>query len=196
MEKNIIPAGSQPLGAIATENMDEGRFVVMTGHSFTVNFGSQTDLPGVKLPDDSTEAAVARYVVSWASPDRVVSAANPWYVGAPQMDYALRGGFDQPNNMPMDVTVRITWPGNQEGVTIPSGYKVILLSHGAVVTLPSGAYAYSAEIETPGARLEVLNAGDDGADEAGKLSYSANGTIAEVVEFNDANAALTVRIVA
>lgn len=196
MEKNVIPAGSQPIGALATEDIMEGRFVLMTSHTWDENFGSLTDLPGVKLPDNATEAGNARYVISWPAPNRQVSVGNPWYVDAPSFDYALRGGWDQGVNLPMTVTVRVTYPGNQESVVIPSGYKALLLSEGAIVTIPSGQFVYSADVETPGARLEVLNAADDTAAEAGKLSYNASGSIAEVVEFNSADASLIVRIIA
>jgi len=194
MEKNVIPAGSQPLGALATEDMYEGTFVLMTSHTWDENFGSLTDLPGAKIPDNSTEAGVARYVVSWTVPERKITGANPLYFDVPQVDYAFRRGFGNDANLPMDVTVHLTHPSHKEDIVIPSGRKVLLLGHGAIVTIPSGRYVYSAEVETPGARLEVLNSGDDG-DDAGKLAYSASGTIAEVWEFNYETAALTVRIV-
>lgn len=194
MELNLIPVGDNPQGALATEDIVEGRCVLLTSHTWNEDFGSLTDLPGVKLPDNDTEAQKARYIVTWTAPDRVVSPGNLYFVPTPSMDYALRGGFDQAANTPMtNVTVRTIWPGNQESVTIPSGTKLLILGDGAVVTLPSGQYVYNSALETPGARLEVLNSGDDGADH-GKLSYTAAGTIAEVVRFYSDTAKLTVRM--
>ena len=35
------------LGVMPTEDIVEGRFVLLTSHSFSSDFGSQTDLPGV-----------------------------------------------------------------------------------------------------------------------------------------------------
>ncbi len=197
MEKNVIPAGDQPLGVLTTENIVEGRFVLLTDHNMSEDFGSLTDLPGVKLPDTEAEANRARYCISWTAPDREVSPGNVWFVPTPSYDWALRGGWDQAANLPMTgVTVRTTWPGNQTGTTIPSGTKAIVLTHGAIVTIPSGGYVYSAEVEVPGNLLEVLNAADDGEAYAGMLSYNANGTIAEVFKFNETDASLTVRIIA
>lgn len=195
MEINKYPNGSQPVGALATEDLVEGRFVVLTSHTWDEDFGSLTDLPGVKYPTNATEAARARYAVTFTAPERRVSGSNPMYIEQPSFDYALRMGFDQSANVPFSATVELSWRGNRESATIPSGWKVLLLGDGSEVTIPSGQYVYSSDVETPGALLEVLNSGDDGANK-GKLSYSASGTIAEVVEFNDDNADLTVRIIA
>lgn len=195
MEINLMPTGTNPQGALATEDIVEGRFVLMTSHTWDEDFGSLTDLPGVKLPDNDTEAQMARYVVTWSAPDRKVSPGNLWFVPTPAYDFALRHGWDQDTNLPMsNVTVRDIWPGNQESVTIPSGTKVLVLQDGAIVTLPSGQYVYNSALRTPGARLEVLNSGDDGADSAGKPAYAAAGAIAEVVRFNSSTAALTIRL--
>jgi hypothetical protein len=195
MEINLIPVGDNPRGALATEDMTEGRFVLLTSHTWDVNYGSTTDLPGVKLPDTDAEALKARFAVQWPAPDRVVGPDNLWIVGAPSRTFALRGGMDQAPNLPMtNVDVWTTYPGNMESEVIPSGTRVRIYHNGAELTLPSGQYVYNASLRTPGALCEVLNSGDDGADNAGKLGYSATGTIAEVVQFNATTAALTVRL--
>lgn len=194
MEINLIPVGDNPLGALAVEDMPEGRCVVLTSHTWDNNFGSDTDLPGVKLPDNDTEAQMAHRIVTWTPPDRVVGPGNLYIVPTPSVPFALRGGFDRAANVPLtDVDIRITWPGNQESQTIPSGTKLLILGPGSVVTLPSGQYVYNSALETPGARMEALNEGDDTTD-AGKLSYAAAGTIAEVIRFYSDTAKLTIRM--
>lgn len=195
MEINLIPVGDNPLGALAVEDMPEGRCVVLTSHTWDNNFGSDTDLPGVKLPDDDTEAQRAHRIVTWIVPDRQVGPGNLYITPTPSVAFSLRGGFDRAANVPLnDVDIRITWPGNQESQTIPSGMKVLLLGPGSIVTLPSGQYVYNSALETPGARLESLNEGDDTLTSAGKLSYAAAGTIAEVVRFYSDTAKLTIRM--
>ena len=47
-------------GVVTAEAIPEGRMVLLTDHSQTHDYGSREDLPAVKLPDDSTEAAAAR----------------------------------------------------------------------------------------------------------------------------------------
>jgi hypothetical protein len=195
MEINLIPVGTNPMGALAMQDIVEGRCVILAKHTQSADFGSLSDLPGARLPVNDTEAQMARYIVTWTAPDRRVDGANVWIVDAPSVSFALRHGFGSAANLPMnDVDVRITWPGNQESQTIPSGMKLLYLHDGAVVTIPSGQYVWNANLANPGSRLEVLNSGDDGAGSAGKMSYAAAGAIAEVVEFNSSTAALTVRM--
>ena len=196
MEINAYAQGQQPHAAIAQEDIVEGRFVLFTTNNWSVDFGSYADLPGVKLPDNDTEAGLARYCVTFTVPDR--DKINGFYISPESsysMAYALRGGFDQASNVPMTgMTLRLTWPGNQNSQTIASGTKVLLWGPDAVVTIPSGQYVYNANLHTPGSRLEVLNSGDDTTDE-GKLGYAAAGTIAEVVEFVNADSSLMVRLI-
>jgi len=182
------------MGVVVTEDIVEGRMVLITENtpgSPANSFGSRSDLPGVKLPDDSDEAALAKYVVTWTVPHR----STPMYIETPSFDYALRRGFDQTANLPMtDVSVYLTWPGNQEGVTIPSGYRALAFDRG-VFTVPSGSFVYNANIETPGAYLVVANASDDGASSAGKLKYSATatGAVAIVEHYDSSDVKLTFR---
>lgn len=195
MEINLIPVGDNPQGALAVEDMPEGRCVILTSHTWNNDFGSNTDLPGVKLPDNDAEAQKAHKIVTWIAPDRVVGPGNLYITPTPSVPFALRGGFDRAANVPLnDVDIRLTWPGNQESQVIPSGMQVLLLGDGAIVTIPSGQYVYNVALRTPGARLEALNEGDDTLANAGKLAYTANGTIAEVVRFYSDTAKLTVRM--
>lgn len=195
MEINLIPVGDNPLGGLAVEDMPEGRCVVLTSHTWDNDFGSDTDLPGVKLPDNDTEAQMAHRIVTWTAPDRQVGPNNLYIVPTPAVPFSLRGGFDRAANVPLvDVDIRVTWPGNQESQVIPSGTKLIFLGPGSIVTLPSGQYVYNVALRTPGARLEALNEGDDTLASAGKLSYTAAGTIAEVIRFYSDTAKLTIRM--
>jgi hypothetical protein len=114
------------------------------------------------------------------------------FIPTPSFSYALRtGGWDQAANVPFTAAVYLTYPGNQEGVTIPSGFQALAFDRG-VFTVPSGAFTYSTDL-VAGAPLEVLNSGDDGEDEAGKLAYNAAGTIAVVETFDLAEMSLTFR---
>lgn len=196
MEINMYSQGQQPIGAVAQIDIVEGRFVLLTTNNWSADFGSRTDLPGVKLPTTDAEAQRARYCVTFTVPDR--DKINGFYI-SPESSYSypwsLRaGGFDRTANLPMtSVTLRSAWPGNQESQTIGSGLSVLLWGPDAEVTIPSGQYVYSASLHVPGTRLEVLNSGDDGSD-VGKLSAASGGVIAEVVEFIDTNSSLRVKL--
>jgi len=181
--------GDTILGVVASENIVEGRLVLLTSHSFSRNFGSQSDLPGVKLPDNSTEGGKARYVVTFEQDNRSL----PLYQPQPSMAFALRGGFDQAENAPFSATVYLTHPGVQEGRTIPSGEGALAFGEG-IYTVPSGAYIYSAELLTPGCTLAAANTDEDGASDAGKLHYSTTEVVAEVVRFDTTTGRLTFKI--
>lgn len=180
--------GDVVMGAVAMEAFVEGRFVLLDSHSFDIDFGSQTDLPGCRLPDNSTEAAKARYITKFAQDNRSL----PIYQPHPAFDWALRYGFDQAENAPFNADVYITHPGVQVGRTIPSGSNVVLYGEG-IYTLPSGAYIYNVALRTPGATMTVANSTDDGAD-TGKLKSSASNVVAEVVRFDSSDASLTFRV--
>ncbi len=182
--------GDTILGVIATEDIVEGRMVLLTNHSYSEDYGSLEDIPGVKLPDNTTEASRARYCVTWAQDNRSL----PIYYPQPHFDNALRYGFDQAANAPFNPTlVYITRPGVQEGLTIYAGTACVAFGEG-IYTVPSGNYVYSAEVEIPGMPLTVANSGDDGASSAGKLKYSASNVVAEVYRFNTSTSALTFKV--
>lgn len=184
------------IGVVATEDIVEGRMVLLCNAATTVgtgpDFGSQTDLMGVKLPANSTEAAKAKYVITWPVNNAQYTDQIKMVVPMPAYTFSLRkGGWDQAANVPFTATFYLTYPGNQESVTIPSGYLALAYDRG-VFTVPSGQFVYSANL-VPGAPLEVLNTGDDTAAEAGKLAYNSAGTIAVVERFDSAKYALTFR---
>lgn len=174
-------------GVVTTEAIVEGRMVLFTSHSQSHDFGSRTDLKGVKLPDTSAEAARAKYVVAFA----VDNSQLPLYQPTPSYSYALRYGFDKVANVPFTAKVYLTHPGNMVGQEIPSG-SLALAFAGGVYTVPSGSFIYNANL-TPGAYLVVANTADDGADSAGKLKYSASAGVAIVEKYNSDDASLTFR---
>ncbi|HEC64924.1 MAG TPA: hypothetical protein ENI23_06515 [bacterium] len=184
------------MGVVVIEDIPEGRMVLITANTpgeLTGSFGSRLDLPGVKLPDTAAEAALAKYVVTWPVPYQT----TPLYIPVPSVDYAFRQGFGTPgwDSLPLtSTTIHLTWPGQKEGITIPSGYLGIAFDRG-VFTVPSGAFVYEANVEVVGSYLVVANTNDDGAGEAGKLKYSATATnaIAIVEHYDSSNTRLTFR---
>lgn len=181
--------GDTILGVVATEDMVEGRMVLLTSHTWDEDFGSLTDLPGAKLPDSTTEAAKARYCVTFAQDNRSL----PLYQPQPAFDWAERYGFDQSENAPFSATVYLTHPGVQEGRTIPSGAGALAFGEG-IYTLPSGAYVYNASLTVPGATLTVADTASDGASEAGKIKYGTSNVVAEVIRYNSDTGRLTFKI--
>lgn len=180
------------LGVLPTADVVEGRFVVLDSQSFSHDFGSYTDLPGAHVPADTEEAKRAKYCITFALDNR----PTPIFA-VPSMSYALRGGFDQAVNAPFATTVYLTHPGNQEGLTIPSGQPAIAFTE-ATVTLPSGAYVYDANIIKPGAAIVIQDATTDStAGEAGKPKYTATfaaGVIGVTERYDSTTGRLTIRI--
>jgi len=183
--------GDIRLGAVAQEDIVEGRIGLLTTNVHSRNYGSQTDLPGVKLPTTSTEAAQARYIIAFEQDNRSL----PIYQPQPHYDWATRYGWEQATNAPFAATVYITHPGVQEGMTIPSGAGVVAFGEG-IYTVPSGSYVYNANLEVPGAFLAVADTSTDTAADKGKLKYSATAAFAEVVHYDSATYRLTFRIIA
>src|SRR3972149_4864474 len=108
--------GNVVIGAVVTEDIVEGRFGLLTSHSWSRDYGSQTDLPGVKLPANSTDAAKARYLVAFEQDNRSL----PIYQPNPSFSNALRYGFDQASNAPFSAQVFLAHPNVQDGsLTIP-----------------------------------------------------------------------------
>jgi hypothetical protein len=181
---------SDIIGVVATQNIPEGRMVLLTTHSFNYNFGSKTDLMGVKLPADSTEGGKARYVAVFAQDNRSL----PIYQPMPFYTFNLRKGWGRgSDNVPITgSTIYLTHPGNMKGQTIPSG-SVMSAHGGGVYTVPSGAFIYSSEVQTPGTYLVSANTADDGGTETGKLKYSASATSIVVERYNSTTKELTFR---
>ena len=175
-------------GVVTSEEIPEGRMVLLTDHAQTHNYGSREDLPAVKLPDDSTEAAAARFCVTFA----VDNTEPPIQIPMPTIaDTSLRYGVDGAANVPYNADVHLTPLSNKKGLNIPSGYLALAFGPG-VFTVWSGEYVYSATL-VPGAFLAVADATTDSAADAGKLKYSGSATFAQVMEL-DSDLNLTFRI--
>jgi len=185
--------GDTILGVIVMEDIVEGRLVCLDAHGLSNDFGSDTDIPGARLPDTDADSTRSRYCVTFAVDNREV----PFYRTTPHFDWALRqGGWDQAANAPFATTVYLTHPGNQIGQTIFSGWKALAFGEG-IYTIPSGSYIYSANMQIPGTQLAAANTADDGAALAG-MPKEASGTtgtpVAEVVRYYTTDGRLTFKI--
>ena len=186
-------------GVITTEDIVEGRMVLLTSHPGypTDLTGRLTDVPGVKLPDTLAEAAIAHFCITWQNENRPYPMTIPW-VG-PFIPFALRqGGWDRPANTPLTgQTIYFTYPGYQNAVTIPSGTLSLGFSCcGTVLTVLSGEYVYDATIQVPGCQLRACDTATDGAANAGRLAIMVSGStrIAFTERFNTTTFALTFRL--
>jgi hypothetical protein len=189
MEKNNF---EDVVGVVPVADIPEGRFVLITAHSFSYDFGSRTDLVGAKVPATADEAKKAKYCITF-SPD---NRATPFYEQMPSMDWAMRGGWSQAANTPFSATVFLTHKDVVEGLVLPSGIPALAYTDG-VFTIPSGGYVYDTNIIVKGASLIVADATTDGAGSAGKLKYSATfqaGVVGTTEEFDASTGKLTVRI--
>jgi hypothetical protein len=179
------------LGVVPVEDIVEGRFVCLTSHTFSNDFGSDTDLPGVKTPDTAAEAARAKYVLTW----KVDNSSTPIYA-VPSMSFAERGGWSQAANAPFATTVYLTHPGNQESLTIASGVTSLAYTDG-IFTVPSGQYIYSSDIIVKGATIRIQQANELTAADAGKPIYDADmdiQIIGETYGYDSTTGALTIRV--
>lgn len=177
-------------GVITTADVVEGRFGLMTTHTFSADYGSRTDLPGFKVPATAEEAKVARYVITWA----VDNTPFPQYKPIPSYSFGLRQGFGQAGNAPFSATVYLSNPANQNGVTIPSGTPSLAFGRG-VYTVTSGNYIASANL-VAGAKVIVANTAEDTTD-AGKLKYQSTmdeRVIGLVRQYDSTTQELTVQI--
>lgn len=183
---------SDVLGVVTTEAITEGRFVLLTSHSESQDFGSLEDLPGVKLPDTAEEAKRAAYCLTFKVDNRPL----PLMETVPSYEFAERGGFAEDPNAPFSATVYLSYPGNQDGRTIASGVSALAYTDGTF-TVPSGSYVYSSDIVVPGAAIIIANTADDGATDAGKPKYTATmaaGVVGVTERYDSATGKLTVRV--
>lgn len=182
------------LGVIPTEDIVEGRFVLLTEHSFTYDFGSREDVVGVKLPDTADEATRCKFCITWA----VSNNSMPMYIPQPTLDAgARRGGWSETANTPITgSTVYLTYPGYTEGGTIPSGTPSLVYTEGTF-TIPLGGYVADANIIVPGAAIVIADTATDDAATAGKPKYAAAnavGVIGYTERYDSATGALTIRV--
>jgi hypothetical protein len=174
----INRADGNIIGVVATSDIVEGRMVCLTSHALDYNYGSKKDLPGVKVPTTADEAERAKFIVTWAEDNR----PTPILDGMPQALTGTRNGWGAAPNVPFTAVVRLTQPGHQNGVTIPSGMQCLAYGKGSYTVL-SGMYINSASFAT-GALLSVSYASGT----EGKLQLQAtwDDTVVGVVERWDA----------
>lgn len=181
------------IGVVAQANVVEGRFVCLTTNAHGGSFmNTDADLPGAKVPATAEEAKRAKYCITWAVDNRQAPI-----VDYPKTAFDFRGGWVNSNAGPLTgVTMWLTHPGNQEGQTIPSGYKALGYTEGTF-TLPSGAYIDNDNLLVPGAAFIIADTATDGASEAGKVKYLASaavGMIGVVEAYDSETGRLTVRV--
>jgi len=183
------------LGGVIQADTVEGRFVILVANTMGGTFlNVDDDLPGLRVPATAEEAKRAKYVSAWAVDNR----QSPLVMCYPSATggYDFRGGWVNSPSGPISQTLWLTHPGNQEGTTIPSGYKALGYTDGTF-TFPSGAYVYSADITVPGAAVIVADTASDGASEAGKPKYTATaaeGKVGVVEDYDSATGRLTIRV--
>lgn len=180
------------LGVVTQADTVEGRLVVLTTNAFQGTFiNVNADLAGAKVPATAEEAKRAKFVLAWAVDNRESPLVN-----YPSTAFDFRGGFVNSTQGPLSLTMWLTHPGNQEGTTIPSGYKALAYTEGTF-TFPSGAFVDSAQIKVPGAAIIVADTASDGAGEAGKPKYTASmaaGVIGFTESYDAETGRLTIRI--
>lgn len=179
----------EAIPVVTITSVTEGRMVILAPSSESYDYGSFEDLPGVRLPNNSTEAQKADYLVRFREDPR-----EGFLDGLPGEDtHQNRDGWGNgdPNAPATGVTVYGVNPGNQvTPQTIASGVRA--LAHTAsTFTVQSGMYVYSATL-APGIELEVANLTDDTTD-AGKLKVGSTNPVAIVEVFNSSTLELTVR---
>jgi hypothetical protein len=187
MEINKL--GEQIFGVVPQANVVEGLFGLLITNAWSFDWGSGADVNGWKVPATAEEANRARWIITWPVDER----PTPIYSSLPSRTWGTRGGFGQATQTPFAATVYLTHPGNQESLTIPSGYPSLAFNEG-VFTVPAACYISSVGIKVMGSNVVVANTAEDGAD-AGKLKYQAaydSRVIGTVRYFDTATNKLTV----
>ena len=147
------------LGVTLTQDVYEGRMALLSA-------------AGAKLPVNSTEAALARYLVAWPVDNR----EPPIYQTYPSYTQALRYGFEKATNLPVtSATLYYTYPGLvDEAQTIPSGTGALLYDKGEF-SVGWGQWIYDATIVI-GTTLEVSTSSST----RGQLTKKSSGTAVAV----------------
>jgi len=183
------------IGVVTQANTVEGRFVILVANAMTGTFiNINDDLPGARVPATAEEATRAKFMLMWAVDNRQSPIVN--YPAAPLFDTRGGWGGNTTQGPLTGLTMWLTHPENQEGQTIPSGYKALGYTEGTF-TFPSGEYVDSAEIKVPGAAIIVADTATDTAAEAGKPKYTATnavGVIGFTETYDSATGRLTIRV--
>jgi len=189
MEINRL--GEQIWGIVPVENVMEGRFGLFVTHGWDYDFGSNVDLPGWRRPLTIEEANRARYIITWAVNNRPTPLLYPM----PHPTFSTRQGFGTAANAPWAAAVMLTYPGNQNCMTIPSGVPSLAMAEG-VFTLLSGCYIDNPALHFPGAPVVVANFAEDGPFDLGKPKYQATmdeRVVGFTIHWQASNGALTIQ---
>ena len=178
------------LGVLTAQSIVEGLMVVLGPKTTNSNdFGGNTDLATVRPPQSLDEAKRSRWIVTWPQ----TLQKPPFYNPMPSFSFALRQGFDQAANAPFSASVWTTYPGMQNGQTIPSGVGALAFGNG-IYTVPSGSFIDSAGIKVDGTPLSVNYSGVTAGKLQAETSYDPSICVATVVGFDTSLYALTFRL--
>lgn len=187
---------SDIIGVVTTQEIVEGRFVLLVDAGVDATdpvFDLWGDLPGVKMPVDTTEADRAVYVLGFAMDNRSLPIYDPmpaysWIA----RNYGFEAGQSDPSGRTLPLTgstVHFTHKSVTQGLTVPSGVKALAYA-GGVYTFPSGSFVDTADIRIVGNLIDVHpTAGDD----RGKPKYASDGVVGKVEEWNQTDLAVTIR---
>lgn len=166
-------------GGLALEELQEGTIVVAAPHSQSYDFGSREDLPGYRKPTAASELVAG--AVYFAG-HRILEGdyRMPLYDPYPEVDWALRKGFDRPDNTPFTAKVHLTPPSVTEGQPIPA--SGLMLAYRGMAELDATNFTSTAGVGT-GTLLTVETTGAN----AGKLKAAASGdpVVAKVYAVED-----------
>jgi hypothetical protein len=179
------------IGVVVQQDITEGRFITLTSNVLGGSFmNTDSDLPGAILPATAEQAKRAVFCVTFAVDNRQAPI-----IDYPHTVFDFRGGWVNSAAGPLTgLKMWLTPPGNQNGQTIPSGYRALGFTEGTF-TIPSGGYIYNAALTVPGAALIVADVASDSASDAGKLKYvaaEAVGVVAHTRSYESSTGRLTV----
>jgi hypothetical protein len=178
-------------GVMPNADVVEGRFGIMTTHTFDHNFGSQVDLPGFAVPATAEQAKYAHQLITWA----VDNQKYPMWKVPQAFTSAQRRGYSVTQTDPMTgQTIWLSNPAQQDCLTIPSGMPSLAFGKG-VYTLPSGCYINDASWAV-GSLCQVANTVEDTSD-AGKIKRLATHSdrkVGYVREYSSTTGRMTVEI--
>lgn len=177
------------IGGVTQADIVEGRFVVMTTNTFGGGFmNTDDDLPGFAVPSTAEEAKRAKFCLTWAVDNRQAPLVN-----YPGTTFDFRGGWVNSESGPLTgLTMWLSHPGNQEGQTIPSGYKALGYTEGTF-TLPSGHFVDSSDIKVPGCAIMIEHSGADAGKPKAQTSLAV-GFIGFTEAFDADKYRLTIRV--
>jgi hypothetical protein len=180
-------------GVMPNANVVEGRFGILTTHTFDHNYGSQTDLMGFQVPATAEEAKFANQLITW----QVDNQVYPMWTVPTAFTSAQRRGYSSTQDDPMTgQTIYLSNPAAQDGLTIASGTPSLAFGKG-VYTLASGAYINDASWAV-GSLVQVANSAEDGgatnAGKAKRLATHSDRKVGIVREYSSTTGRMTIEV--